>query len=236
VRPVDPDNDTAPIRVRGLVYIFLVAAAVALSAVVLDMPVGTFRNQWPQSLTDWCLRLTDFTRTVWVLSASGVMVLLALGIRSLVPAGAMRALAARCAQVVMFIFLSVAAAGLVTTLLKWGIGRARPVHYEALGAFHFQPFTDDSFASFPSGHATTAGALFAALALLAPRYRNVFLVVAAGLASCRIVVGMHYLSDVVAGLAIGAWIAYFTASMFARYGILFTADRNGWPVRRPGLD
>ena len=39
-------------------------------------------------------------------------------------------------------------------------------------------------------------------------------------------------SDVVAGLALGAWFAFATAVLFSRFGIIFTLSPGGWPLPR----
>lgn len=61
----------------------------------------------------------------------------------------------------------------------------------------------DSLHSFPSGHATTAFALAAALALLYPRGRAVFFTVAAMVAVQRVFAKAHFFSDVIVGATIG---------------------------------
>src|SRR4029077_8227858 len=71
--------------------------------------------------------------------------------------------------------------------------------------------------SFPSGHSSTAAAFFAALALLMGRRRSdrqkaVLVGIAVGLAvavACsRVLLDLHWLSDVVGGLALGwGWFA-----------------------------
>ena len=65
---------------------------------------------------------------------------------------------------------------------------------------------------FPSGHATQAFALFTALAFFLPRGRLLFLVLATGVALSRVVMGEHFLSDVVAGAGIGCGAAVLITS------------------------
>ena len=108
----------------------------------------------------------------------------------------------------------------VTNTVKGIVDRSRPPidpHAVALGP------------SFPSGHSSTAAALFAALALLAGRQRSsgaraILAGVAVGLAvavACsRVLLDLHWVSDVVAGLTLGwAW--------FALCAIAF----GGWALR-----
>jgi membrane-associated phospholipid phosphatase len=62
-------------------------------------------------------------------------------------------------------------------------------------------------ASFPSDHATMAGAVAAGLLLVSWRLGAVALVAALLMAATRVYVGAHYPVDVLAGLALGASVA-----------------------------
>ena len=57
--------------------------------------------------------------------------------------------------------------------------------------------------SFPSGHSITAFAIALSIGLFYPNCKSVLLAVAMLIASSRIILGMHFLSDVLAGSAIG---------------------------------
>ena len=107
-----------------------------------------------------------------------------------------------------FLLVVILGDSLVTSVLKALIDRARPT---------IDPVAATLGPSFPSGHSSTAAALFAALALLAGRRRSTEVRAAlAGLAvglavavACsRVLLDLHWVSDVVAGLALGwAWFA-----------------------------
>jgi undecaprenyl-diphosphatase len=58
--------------------------------------------------------------------------------------------------------------------------------------------------SFPSGHTITAFAITIALGTCYPAFQFPLLVVAASIGLSRIVLGMHYLSDVIAGAFLGS--------------------------------
>jgi membrane-associated phospholipid phosphatase len=94
------------------------------------------------------------------------------------------------------------AAGLITPLLKRGLGRARP-NQDELRPHDFDPWSSQE--SFPSGHATNAFALASAVAA----HSNGWMVptiaysVATGVAFSRLNDNVHWASDVVAGAVIG---------------------------------
>jgi undecaprenyl-diphosphatase len=67
--------------------------------------------------------------------------------------------------------------------------------------------TTDKF-SFPSGHSTTAFAVALSLGSFYPEIMPLLLVLAANVAVSRVVVGMHFLSDVLVGSGMGALLGY----------------------------
>ena len=107
-----------------------------------------------------------------------------------------------------FLLVVVLGQNLVANLVKGIVDRARPPGHVLAG------FAGPSF---PSGHTTAAFATFAAIALIGGRGRPgsqqaVMLGVASGAAAMvgasRVLLGAHWLSDVVAGAALGgAWFA-----------------------------
>ncbi len=63
--------------------------------------------------------------------------------------------------------------------------------------------------SFPSGHSITAFAVTLPLGLFYPAMMLVLLFCAVSVAVSRVILGLHFLSDVVAGSAIGSALGYF---------------------------
>ena len=221
-------------RIHWARYFLVTAFVVVLVGSVFDLPVGSYRGDWPAGLVAYAAAMTNFGKSGWILVPTGLAILVGYGMDWEVMGPRRRIFAVRWMAFVGFVFFSVAAGGLIADLFKFGIGRARPEHFRELGALAFEPFRNASFASFPSGHATTVGGLFAAVALLFPRLRLPCLLLALWFGATRILVGSHYPSDVAAGLAWGAWFSYFSAMLFARHGVLFVCGADGWPVRRPG--
>ena len=105
----------------------------------------------------------------------------------------------------------------VTNLIKVIVDRARP---------DIDQLTGFAGPSFPSGHAAAAAATFAVLALLAGRRRSrraravitaVAVAVAVMVAGTRVLLGVHWLTDVLAGLAVGwAWFALWSIAFGGR--------------------
>jgi undecaprenyl-diphosphatase len=111
---------------------------------------------------------------------------------------------------------STLAVALGIVLFLWAkrvTGRRRPCHIEPHCWSKLLP--PDRF-SFPSGHTITA---FAAVTPLMPVYPELNAglgFVALSIAASRIVLGMHFLSDVVAGAALGTLLGYFAQAVLGR--------------------
>ena len=98
--------------------------------------------------------------------------------------------------------VSYSLASLVSALLKAAFDRSRPPEAMNVDALVGVPES----ASFPSGHAMTAFAAAAAVALLAPRLRWPLLGLAGIVALSRVYLGVHFWFDVIAGAIIGVAI------------------------------
>jgi membrane-associated phospholipid phosphatase len=105
----------------------------------------------------------------------------------------------------------------VSNGIKEIVERARP---------DISQLTGFAGSSFPSGHASAAAATFAVVALLAGRRRSrsaraviagVAVAVAVIVAGTRVLLGVHWLTDVLAGLAVGwAWFALWSIAFGGR--------------------
>jgi membrane-associated phospholipid phosphatase len=89
-------------------------------------------------------------------------------------------------------------------LIGGAIDRARP--YEAMTGVHLLVDKTTDF-SFPSDHATAAGAVAVGLLLTNRRWGIAAAVLAVLMAITRVYVGAHYPGDVLAGLALGGIVA-----------------------------
>jgi membrane-associated phospholipid phosphatase len=139
-----------------------------------------------------------------------------------------------------YVFVSVAGAGLVASLLKNILGRARPKLYEVVGHFdfHFFAFGQD-YASTPSAHATNIFAFATVISVLWPRGRLLLYTLATWIAASHVVVGAHYFTDAALGALLGIAFPYFVRDRFAAgRWVRICAGRRGLPAPRapkPGL-
>jgi membrane-associated phospholipid phosphatase len=116
---------------------------------------------------------------------------------------------------------------LLVNTIKEVLDRVRP---------EFNPIAETLGPSFPSGHSGLAAAFYAAAALVlarkrSPRVRALLagaaVAIAVGVACSRVLLGVHWLSDVMAGLAFGwAWFGICAIAFGGRFLVL------GAPVER----
>lgn len=115
----------------------------------------------------------------------------------------------RLVEELRLLLLVVIGAELLTLGLKLGFHRERP--------FFANPLATESSYSFPSGHASVSLALYGTLALILARHvssigaRVAILAAAGALAALigfsRLYLGVHFLSDVIAGFSLAiAWV------------------------------
>jgi membrane-associated phospholipid phosphatase len=226
---------------RSLVCLTWPIALVTLNLVLigiflLDAPVVSYAQHTRSLLKPLGSMVTDFGESGWIITISIVTALQAAIAYRLSPTLKGRLQAAFIGQMAVYIFLCVALSGITANLLKRLIGRARPRLFDELGSLSFDMLHGSAkFESFPSGHATTVGALMMAMVLIAPGYRLLFISMGLWLGFSRVIVGAHYPSDVMAGLGLGAWFSLAIAIAFSSHGLLFRRRADNWPVLRHPL-
>lgn len=139
------------------------------------------------------------------------------------------------ARTALLVLVAFAGSGIVVNLLKFLFGRTRPgLFYDAgIAAFH-GPTWDSAIRSFPSGHATTVAVAAALVVLLAPRWRAPAVAGAALVGGSRLLVGYHFLSDVLAGFLLGGLWVWATHRLFVRQGWRPATHAAQAPERREG--
>ncbi len=225
---------TAPYRSHATVVLAGAAITVLLVAVLVfaaDTPSVAWAKGLPRLARDSFQTITRFGQSEWLLIPTGLFALALLFANWSRVDRRVAAAWTEVGELVGFFFFAVAVAGLVTDVIKWTVGRSRPVLFAEDGVFTFHPI---SFAyanvSFPSGHATTAAAAFVAC-LLIFRGKTWLLVLvglfAAAVAVSRVAVRAHFPSDVVAGAFVGAAFTYLYAYALGRNGVAFQRQPDG---------
>ena len=156
-------------------------------------------NKWPAPR--W-IRLASITATRagdgWLWYLVGLLILLFGG------DGRLTATAAAGSAAIVGVGLFV--------LIKKFSGRKRPCEIEPHIWANLLP--PDRF-SFPSGHTITAFAVAVTLGMFYPVFFAPLMICALVIATSRILLGMHFLSDVVAGALLGTGLALISHTVFA---------------------
>ena len=118
--------------------------------------------------------------------------------------------------------------GVVAPASKHVLDRPRPAWAD--------PVVELSSMSYPSGHATAAATTAVAVVLVV-RHRAATcaaLVLAVAVAASRVFLGVHYLSDVVAGLLLGSLLAVSTYAVLPLPRRVLPIDQRSHDVGTPG--
>lgn len=203
-----------PVFSRKLVIIY---ALVCVCALFADSALTEWRMELPESVQQYALAITEIGNSDWMF-VSSLMGFAVLGIalkktRTEAANKHVRLLL----QVVLLFFLAILLSGIAVQIIKFLIGRPRPMVFEELGAYGFAPFSGGHFNSFPSGHSTTLGAAAMFVALWYPRQVWLILGIGLALSLSRFFSGWHYPADVLVGFAHGVfWTGLVARKMVAR--------------------
>jgi membrane-associated phospholipid phosphatase len=230
---LDPEAATGLALTVAIVVLVVGGLVLAVLALVVRDADGGLASD--RSAADWGARhatafTTDVLEALTHLGQPGTVVVLA------VVLGVVETLRTRSRWVVPFLLIVVAGNGIVTTTIKNVDDRVRPT---------LNPIAETLGPSFPSGHSSWSAAFFAAAALLLARGRSrrvraalagLAVGVAVAIGTTRVLLGVHWLTDVIAGLALGwAWFAVCAIAFggrLLRFGA--TAEAVGSPVSARG--
>ena len=208
--------------------------AVWLTMLWLDARLLALTQRLPVNVTEAFNEFTDLGKSGWFLWPTG-MLLLAL---ALLDPSAMtrvsRAVLAAATVRIGFVFAAIALPGLFVAIVKRLIGRARPF---VMGddVWAYLPFGwQVEYASFPSGHATTAFSAMVAIGAIFPAARPLMWIYAVMIALSRVIVAAHHPSDVLAGALVGALGALLVRNWFAGRHLGFTVSPEGSVHAMPG--
>ena len=206
-----------PVWTPVMTTVAMVTVFTVIMVIAFDGRINTMVRESDLFLRDVMRAWTDLVRSQWYLVPSAVLFCVA-GFARWERSDSVRYAAwKRIFVQSQFVFVSVSGALMATNILKFLFGRARPVLFEEFGSLYWRPLTyAHEFASFPSGHSTTAATVTVILMLWFPRLRWVFLAAGLYMGASRIAADAHYPSDVVAGLAVGFLFTIATARWMAR--------------------
>jgi len=162
----------------------------------------TIDHQWSELIANWTKRsrlrariaIFGASELIWLMGGMALMLAWDTG----------RDDSGRWTQVGA-LFVTVAFAYLTTLGLELLVKRRRPFQQgEGKPLIQMSILTP----SFPSGHATVSFALAFAMGQFAPESAGWFFAFAALISISRVAVGVHYLTDILAGAAVGLFVSW----------------------------
>lgn len=224
-----------PFPVFGAVLTLLAIGFVIRFALSIDAQASYGALTLPPELVRFFRAITDIGASGWMWASAAILGAVASWARWKRRTRRDLALLA-LGERAMFVMATLAVSGLLPQAIKLFVGRGRPKFLETQGPFFFKSFSfDASYASFPSGHASTSFAMAMALGYLTPRWRAPLFLLAAIIALSRVIVRAHYPTDIFAGACLGAGAAYLVARAFARRDIALRFVGRRVVPRAPGL-
>lgn len=223
-RSIDRQVTGGVMLVVALAVVFATALAVGIVLDMVDRSSGLAR--WDRAVADWGSRnatswstnvldaLTDLGGTLYLVVITAAVAIYDYWRR-------------RNANVALYLFVVLVGVVVINNGLKLIVDRERPPVMHLVGT---------AGSSFPSGHSAAAASTWFALALVITRHQSRHRrAIAAGMATTitiavaasRALLGVHWLTDVVAGVAVG-W------GWFLLSGLVFGGrlQRLGEPVER----
>ncbi|TWI38268.1 phosphatase PAP2 family protein [Paracoccus sulfuroxidans] len=182
------------------------SCAIGLSMAFVDVPAahlaathGTFAH--------WVMRkLTLLGDSGWSIPMATISTFAAIAVGESVPKWQVQT----WRNASLFVLINLCLSGIACIVLKSLVGRLRPDAADLESNLVFSHFSHSAhWASMPSGHTTTAMTVAFSLAAFFPRLRAPLITIAALVGLSRVVLGVHWVSDVLAG----TWLAYITVTV-----------------------
>jgi membrane-associated phospholipid phosphatase len=188
----------------------------------------------PAALLTAAGRFTDLGKSGYFLFPLGSLMLMLAALYSPAMSRFCRGILAAWAVRIGFVFVAIGLPSLFDTIIKNMIGRARPF-VAGNDIWAYEPFTWHArYASFPSGHATTAFAALVAIGAIFPQARALLWIYAVLIALSRVVITAHHPSDVIGGAIVGAVGAVMVRNWFAARRLGFSVAADGSARAMPG--
>lgn len=236
-----------PTASRVMTGLLAFVALFLAAKLLLDVWSITEARHLPRWLVDLSGKISAFGKAGYVLWPLASLLALGLLAGALATRRADRLTFASTSLRLTFLISAIALPGLLTSILKPLIGRARPYLTGQPDAFFYAPFAyfrelffgtmpfpEYAYGSMPSGHATNAVAIAVAFGALWPRLWPLLWTFALVICATRLTIAVHHPTDVMVGAAIGGLGALAIRNYFAARRWVFAVDATGQVHAMPG--
>ena len=125
-------------------------------------------------------------------------------------------------DICLFLFWNILISGVLVQIFKHILARPRPVLFFNSNQTSLDFFSFESqFHSFPSGHSATIFAFAFSMLLLFPRLKSFWLIFAFIIASTRVIITAHFVSDIIAGAFVSYLVSIYLKKYFLDREMLF---------------
>ncbi len=192
-----------------------------LSYFFLDRPIALFfKKALRGELQGFFKTVTHLGDANMYLIPAGILLVLLVGAGLLMGRRPVGALLKQLALAPAFFLGSMLFSGAINSVLKYLVGRSRPILLFDQGIYDFSPLVARwNVNSFPSGHSQAVFAAMTALIFIFPRYDLLWILIAVLVAVSRVVTTVHYFSDVIAGTWLGIWGTILIIRLLRERGI-----------------
>lgn len=210
---------------KGLAFYALATViATAIAVTWLDHPLALYLHGFAQ--TGWFrffVRITDLANGAIWYSLAAAMVAITWARSRFTPTVMPPPKFMKHIRAWAFMVVAMATSGVVLNLIKVMVGRERPRVLFADGDAAYTPFSlDIDASSFPSGHTQSICAAMLALAFIFPPARYLCLIAAVAISASRVIIGAHYLGDVIGGAFVGIAAVILWRAWFEKNGVSVT--------------
>ncbi len=217
---------------KGLaIYAVATIVATAIAITWFDEPLALYLHEFEQE--QWFrffVRITDLANGMIWYSVAAVMLAITLARRRLTPAALPPLKFTQQVRAWAFMVVAMGTSGVILHLIKIMVGRERPRILFAGGDAAYAPLTFDIDASsFPSGHTQSICAAMLALAFIFPPARYLCLIIALMVSASRVIIGAHYLGDVIGGAFVGIAAVILWRAWFEKNGVSVTLTETTAP-------
>lgn len=219
----EPQAQNPPLSRTAIAAVVIALVATVGAMFLVDRAANDWAHHLPQWFESTFEQVTNAGYSGWFLVPAGVIVLCLAAIASPTLPPLTQGVLAMVAARFGFLFLAIGLPGLFTAIIKRLIGRARPYMDIHGDPFTYMPFVwRPEYASFPSGHSATVGAVAMAIGAIWPRTRSIIWLYALVIMFSRVVVLSHHPSDAIAGAMVGAVGAALVRRHFAARRLVFS--------------
>lgn len=219
----------SPLALRLWAWGCVTTVFVAIFMMWADIPLALYFNGYRDtSWANFFAAITDFANgAIWY-----ALAVLGIGTaylrRKHLTASPNLVLLTKESRAWFFMIVTMATSGIFINAVKFSVGRERPRFLFRDGTTDFHPFALRlADCAFPSGHTQSIWTAMLCLSLLFPRGRALFIPVAVLISASRVIIGAHYLSDVIASIFIAFAFTLLWRRRFERDGVPVTLKTHG---------